>query len=273
MPKNIYPGKRVITYYNSTNYYETKINFNIIYNNHRLNRLEKPIEQGALNIDKVYLMITEYKLDPSLLRFKNRVVIGVLNDTWYIVDGQHRIEMAKKLYNELHIDDELIFCWYLCTNEDQMRTLFISINHDSTKNQFYIKQTNLTQLKINEFTKLLKKYYKSSFSNKKTKIGKIKTIEEFRDDLISIKFFETDKTTQQLLDIIKHKNHEFFELVRFKIELEHNPCNFYKDEIKHIENMVIFSLKNTNFINWMRPDVLIDPIHTHKKVKKGLIKN
>ena len=271
MPRNPYPGFKITNKCNSDTYYETKINFNIIYNNPKLNSLEKPNEQGSLNMDKVQMMINEYKNNPDFLRFKNRVVIGVLNTTWYIVDGQHRVEMAKQLFIENNIDDELIFCWYSCNDENQMRLLFNSINQDSTKNQFYIQQSNFDQLKINEFTKLLKKHYKTFFATKKTMKGHIKTIEELRDDLISIQYFNNDLSIQQLLDDLTTKNNEFYKIVRFLIELDNNPSNFYKDEIKHIEHSIIFSLKHTNFIQWMNtPD--IDPIHKHKKGKKRISK-
>ena len=111
-------------------------------------------------------LLNEYKKHPFFLRFKNRIVIGNLNDTWYVIDGQHRLEMAKLLY-ENNINDDLIFCWFTCENEEEIRMLFNSINKDSAKNKFYIEQTEFSQIKINEFIKMLKVYNKNSFSNKK----------------------------------------------------------------------------------------------------------
>ena len=267
MPRTRFIGTKL---HAQNNYYETKVSFDKIYNDPKIKNIEKPNEQGSLDLDRVDSMISEYLSYPSYLRFKNRIVIGILNDTWYIIDGQHRIEMAKSLF-EKNIQDELIFCWYTCHNEDDMRYLFNSINQDSTKNQFYIQQSNFDQLNINEFTKKLKEYHKDSFSKKKSKEGKIKSIEEFRDDLIKINFFKDKNNIQKLYQELIQKNNEFFKIVRFKIDLENNPDNFYKTEIKHIENGIIFSLKQTNFIQWLQNSTL-DPIHINKKGKKRITK-
>jgi 5-methylcytosine-specific restriction endonuclease McrA len=269
MPRNPYPGHKITNPCNDVNYFETRNKFCSIYNDTKLNNLEKPLEQGSLDMTKVELMIEEYNVSPSFLRFKNRIVIGDLNNTWYIVDGQHRIEMAKLLYETRQVEDELIFCWYKCRTEDDMRLLFNSINQDSTKNQFYIQQSNFDQLIINEFIKSLKTFYKGAFAKKKTSMGKIKTIEEFRDDLIHSGFFKNKGSTQILLDMLKQLNTEFYTIARFGIEYQENPDNYYKDELKHIKEGTIFSLKQTNFIEWMT-DKTKDPIHRHKKGKKRI---
>ena len=268
--RNPYLGKKITNLCNDGSFFETRITFDIIYNNPKLANLEKPSEQGALNMDKVNLMIDEYITYPTYLRFKNRIVIGNMNETWYIVDGQHRIEMAKQLYKDRGINDELIFCWYTC-NEHELRQLFNSINHDSTKNQFYIQQSNLTQIKINEFTKFLKTHFKASFANKKTEKGKIKAVEELRDELIQINFFTNDLSIQGLTDKLMELNNKFYDTVRFGVDLTENIGNFYKDEIKHIEQNIIFSLKATNFVAWIEDDS-ITPIHRNKRGKKRISK-
>jgi hypothetical protein len=270
MPRNPYPGTKITNPCNDGSFFETRISFETLYNHPKLANLEKPCEQGALNDDKVKLMINEYETFPAFLRFKNRVVIGNLNDTWYIVDGQHRIEMAKQLYHDYAINDELIFCWYAC-DEQRMRQLFNSINHDSTKNQFYIQQSNLEQIRINEFTKFLQTHYKTSFATKKTLKGKIKTIEELRDELIKVRFFENNDSIQHLVDRLIEKNNTFYDIVRFKIDIAENTDNFYKEEIKHITQHIIFSLKSTNFTAWIA-DHNITPFHRNKRGKKRISK-
>lgn len=271
MPKNPYPGIKLYT--DNHNYYETKISFDKIYNIPKLKNIEKPIEQGSLDSDRVDKMIDEYKNHPTFLRFKNRVIIGNLNDTWYIIDGQHRVEMSKKIYEDNNeINDYLIYCWFTCNNENDMRLLFNSVNKDSTKNNYYIQQKEFDQIKINEFTKLLKNYYKSSFSNKKTISGKIKTIEELRDDLIKINFFTNNKSLSiiKLYEYLLQKNNEFYKINRYEINIKENLDNFYKDEHKHIENNIIFSLKNANFIKWLENPNENNPFHKNKKEKKRI---
>ena len=270
MPRNPYPGTKITNPCNDGSFFETRISFETLYNHPKLANLEKPCEQGALDGDKVKLMIDEYSKFPAFLRFKNRVVIGNLNDTWYIVDGQHRIDMAKQLYKDYAINDELIFCWYAC-DEQLMRQLFNSINHDSTKNQFYIQQSNLKQIKIKEFIKFLQTHYKASFAPKKTIKGKIKTVEELRDELILVDFFENSLSIQQLIDRLVEKNNIFYDIVRFKVDVAENIGNFYKEEIKHITQNIIFSLKATNFTTWIADDS-VTPIHRNKRGKKRISK-
>ena len=94
MPRNPYPGRKL---QNSLNYFETKVSFDKIVHNIKLQNLIKPDYQGSLSEDRVDSMVKEYISKPSFFYFKNRIVIGDLNDSWYIVDGQHRLDMCKKL--------------------------------------------------------------------------------------------------------------------------------------------------------------------------------
>ena len=52
----------------------------------------------------------------------------------------------------------------------------------------------------------------------------------------------------------------FISSSKIKIEIDNNPGNFYETEKKHIRDKIIFSLKKTNFIQWIN-DSKIDPIH------------
>ena len=74
-------------------------------------------------------------------------------------------------------------------------------------------------------------------------MGKIKTIEELRDELIKINFFNNDNTPEELYQLIKNKNDEFYEINRYKIDIEQNTDKFYKDEQKNIREKIILSLK------------------------------
>ena len=216
-------------------------------------------------------MIIEYKKNPQYFNFKNRVVIGDLNDTWYIIDGQHRIDMCKELFNQGY-NNYIIFCWYIFTNEKDMRELFISINKDSTKNKFYVESNTFDQIKISEFTKLLQLYYKNYFSKKKTEQGKRKTCEELRDQLISIDFFNNNYTALELLNNLYNKNIQFYELNRYKTNILYNEDIFYKDELDCINDRVIMSLKKNNFIEWLKDEKNL-PFHHYKKQKSKISKS
>lgn len=268
MPKTSYPGTKI---YSSNNYYETKVSFSTIYNNPKIKNIEKPNYQGALNIDKVDKMIQEYQQNPLFIRPKNKITIGIFCDTFYIIDGQHRIEMVNRLYElNNNIDDNLIFCWFKFNNDEDMMNLFNSLNKDSTKNKFYIKQSKLNQININSFVKLLKERLNIYFSKKKSTNGKIKTIEELRDDLIKIDFFSSDARPEELYQFIIKKNNDFYNENRYQINIEKNPDTFYKDEQRHINDKIILSLKNNNFIKWLNNSENNNPFHINKKGKRRI---
>ena len=54
-------------------------------------------------------MILEYLEKPELLRIKDKIIIGCLRDNWYIVDGQHRLEMARTLSKDHNKNDIFYF--------------------------------------------------------------------------------------------------------------------------------------------------------------------
>ena len=270
MPKNIYPGKKI---YEKNNYFETRITFDKISNDPKINNIIKPEYQGSLDEDRVNNMISEYLKNPLYLKFKDKIIIGNLNDTWYCVDGQHRLEMIKRLYSENNIaNDSINFCWYKCNDEEYMKELFMSVNYDSTKNKYYIESDAFDQIKICEFTKLLKNSYKSYFANKKTERGKKYTIEEFRDKLIELDYFKNDvfNDAKEILDHIKFENDEYHKLNRYDVTIKNNDLDiYYKDEQKCIVDKIIFTLKNTNFLDWLQDKNEL-PYHPPKKSKEKI---
>ena len=265
MPRNIYPGKKI---YENINYFETIISFKNIINHPFIQKIQKPNYQGSLNSDTVDSLITEFKKNPNFLRYKNKIVIGILNNNYYILDGQHRLEMVKQLGE---IDEELQFCWYTFKDEINMKELFISINKDSYKNQWFINSDDFKQIKIAEFNKELKLYCKEYFAKKKTEKGKIYTIEEFTEKLNDYNFFnDSIKTGLDYYKIIKDKNDLFYDLYNYKDAFIINTKMFYKDEYKNIEHHIIMSLKNNNFFDWLF-NTTIKPIHISTRHSKDKI--
>lgn len=265
MPRYIYPGKKI---YEISNYFETTLTFELIRNHPKIDNLIKPDYQGSLDINRVNSLIEEFQKHPTFLRYKNKIVIGELNNTWYILDGQHRIEMVKLLDNKY--EGELHFCWYKFTDEKDMRELFNSINKDSTKNQWFINCNDFKQIIITEFNKQLKLYYKNYFAKTKTTKGKLYTIEEFTENLNKINFFNKENYTGiDYYKIIKNKNKEFFDNCNYKDQFKINKSSFYKDEYKNIEAEVILFLKNNNFFDWLQNN--ITPIHKFVKGNKQKI--
>ena len=270
MPRHSYIGKQSKDIDKKEHYFETVVSFDEIFNNPKMTKINKPNYQGALLETKVEQMIVEYLQNPLLLRSKNRIIIGCLRDNWYIVDGQHRIEMAKQLYNDHSKNDTLVFCWYECSNEESMKTLFKSLNYDSIKNKFYIQAADFKQIVVLEFIQKLKDNCKSFFSKKTTQHGKVMAIEEFSLKLQKIQFFDIFKDSQTAYSYLLEKNKEFYNINRYNINFSENRSIFYVEEEKNIAANIIFPLKRNNFIDWL-DDPTKPPIHYSKKHNKDTI--
>lgn len=264
MPKTMYPGRKIDQ---CNGYYETSLSFEAISTNQKILNMEKPPEQGTLYDDKIENMIDEYMSHKSYFKFKNKIIVAELNTIWYLVDGQHRIEMCKRLFQrDRTIDDKLVFCWYMCKDEETITHLFNSVNQDSTKNQMYVKQTDIAQVKCNEFVRLLCAN-KAFFAKKSQKTQKKKTIEEFRDDIINIGFMDNFNTGREVYDNLMIKNIEFCKA--YDQGIEYNIDSFYECDKECVQERFIFPLKNTNFIKWLCYDE-IRPSHQLKKSKKRI---
>ena len=63
------------------------------------NLFKKPHLRGALIKEKVDSMIENYKNKPENFQYKNKIIIGIINNEFYILDGQHRIIALKHVIN------------------------------------------------------------------------------------------------------------------------------------------------------------------------------
>ena len=286
MPRNArFPGKKIDGIQDE--YYESKVEFQQIYNNPIINNnLIKPSQQTSLDETKVNKMIDEYNATPYFLKSKNKVVIGYFANKYYIIDGQHRIETAKQLYERHNKQDFLIFCWYTIKSSEQLNQLFLSHNHDSYRNKLLLSEEDKIQTKINNFIELLKQNAihnnnnnnnnnnKSIFVKTKTPNGRIKTLEEFRDQLITIKYFTNDNTAQELYDMLTEANNAFYNKYQYDVFLSKETnistsTTFYKEDYKKIKTKNIISCRHTNFIEYLQDNTL-EPFHAHKKEKKPI---
>jgi hypothetical protein len=269
MPRHQFIGKQTEK---TNNYFQTNVSFEELVNNPKMEQIRKPNYQGSLLDEKIDKMADEYLTNPLLLKFKNRIIIGCLKNNWYIIDGQHRIEMGKNLYKDHGINDSLVFCWYICDVEDMLKEIYRSVNMDSLKNQYYVDDNDILGMIKDEFTGKLKSYHNNHFAKTKTtNSGKKKTIEEFVIELNSMGYFKSFESSQEAYDNLKNENNEFFEINRYQVNIENNGSNFYKQEIELINEHIIFSLKGNNFIEWLG-DKTIQPFHK-TKVNKSNISN
>ena len=262
-------------YINKTSQYdETKVSFEEIATSPKTNKIQQSNSQRELDKEKVESMINEYLKYPNFLKYKNRIVISIFNDNWYLVDGQHRLEMARLCHLNYNIQDELVICWYYCNTEDEMRTLFNSLNQDSKGNQYYIDQTDIKQSIIDDFIKYLKRDYKDLFHRNNNSLN-IYSIQKFRDKLIEIKYFDSFNNAIDCYENIKYKNDLFYDLTGYDRELLHNEelDGYYTEDIKRIKSKFILPCKNCNFLKWLISNDDNDAYHNRKKNKKSIPQN
>lgn len=281
MPRHKYIGiisRNGYLFKQNDNYLETIVSFETLANDPKISNIKKPHYQGALIEKKCNEMVEEYLKNPTLLRLKNKIIIGCLHNNWYIVDGQHRLEMALMLYNNSKhcINDNLVFCWKECKDDEELKELFCSLNKDSVKNKFYMDTNDYKEMIIIDFKNKMKKYRKDFFNRRKCETSRIYCIEEFMEKLISGNYFELPqcKTGSTSYDFLMKKNKEFYEICNYKINFQLNPGLFLNSEIKKAqESEFIVSLKNNNFIDWVLNPHENQPYHKYIVKKKNISKS
>ena len=228
----------------------------------------KPDFQGSLIEDKYISMIESYKLNPSYLHLKDMITVLELNGTLYIIDGQHRIEMACLLYLEdPTIHDYLIFCYRKVKNMSQARELFDEINKDSYKNKLYIQSPSFVKICADGLKNELRMVYSKLFRRKSSVKCRIKTLDDFINELIEIKFINTDDDPNDLYDKLMMYNKKFYNDFNYRLILNKVPNAFYKVEQRFIDMGIIISIKGTNFIDYLKHEGDIEPNHTFRRTK------
>lgn len=270
---NDLPGKEICK---GERYQERRITFKKVAELINDKKLKKPNFQIDLDEDKIDEMIKSYKKHPEYLIFKDKIVIAMTvrnygHDNYqynmYIVDGQHRLEMAKKLYEEDQINDNLNFCFFKIDNDKDMKRLFNEINKDSYKLKKYISLDDFNQNIYDDIKEHLIVNKLMFFSEKKREINKRYTISEFLDKLSDKKIFDKYKKTEDFVKALETKNKIFNNMIDYLEYYNDTPCPFYKDEEDCVRNGIIYTLKNNNFIDFFADDKVI-PDHKFKISKK-----
>lgn len=242
--------------------------------------LTLPPEQGALNEDSINEMVEDYLSDKAYFYCRNSIVIGVMkHDKTYkymVVDGQHRINMAKIL-NEEHDEDNIFnVSFKYCENRSELKKLFDKMNMDSRKNEYLLALDKDSDELLKEIKETLKSEYQTYFAKSASKEKKIFTIDEFIKIISKEKkFLEKFSYAKEFVKYLIKKNKEFNKNVngigyhQLKINDENQ---FYNDELKIMENMTYytFGFKNNNFITdeqYLFNKNVVSTHHTFKKSK------
>jgi hypothetical protein len=236
-----------------------------------------PSCQTDLDEDRVQSMINSYLKNPEYFIFKNKITIGIFplenekKELLFLIDGQHRIEMAKKLYKDHDINDYFTLCYIKTYDYQEIIDIFAECNKDSYKNSISFDENILKQIKYIQLKEFLKKKYSESFSKTKAKANIIYSITEFIDILMN-KIYPGDYHLLNIDELVNHietKNKKFNKIIDYPGYLEETPDYFYKDEINCISNGITFVLKNNNFIDYLKDQTII-PDHIFKNNKSKI---
>lgn len=273
--------------------FQSNLKFSDFINNPKLCEMLKGLGQGSLLEDKVTEMVEEYILHPEYFAHKRIITISIMNNNYYIVDGQHRIEMAKRLYsnNEQRKDDYFICIWHYVNNEEEMRNIFDSINIDSIKNEMYVSQDVFQKSRIDTFIKYFwdrnngwRKNFAKTWSDEPEKKKQTRyTVEKVRDSLIENHFFNREchaekniyndfKSSETFIDYICRSNLEFYNILAHRYKDHETLDNlFYSEEKNNILESKVFMLCRNNFFEWLMNKQTIEPHHEVKTAKKKTI--
>lgn len=237
--------------------------------------LQTPPFQTDIDEIKVNQMIKSYRRNPDYLIYKNKIVIAVINDKieneykLYIIDGQHRLEMAKQLYETYELNDYLIFCYFSIENDKEMKKLFREINRDSYKNNQYVSLNEFRETLYISCCEYLRSKYSLYFSEKKSNVNKRYSVSEFMNKLLEHKYLDIFEDLNTLIKEIETKNKTFNKTVDYQEYYLENPELFYKDEINCVKDGYIFALTKNNFIDYLVNQEII-PNHVFKYQKKTI---
>ncbi len=231
--------------------------------------------QTDLDENKVIEMKKSYLKNPDYLVYKNKIVIAVVSNnteddyTLYVVDGQHRLEMAKQLYEDEGVNDYLTICYYKIDSDKKMKGLFKEINRDSFKNNKYVSLNEFQETLYDLTKEYLKNKYSLYFPDKKSPINKRYSLTEFLDLLVGKLYFDHWENLSDLTQDLESKNKQFNKMIDYQEYYYENPDMFYKDEQTSVKNGFIISLKNNNFIDYLMDQTNI-PDHKFKNLKKSI---
>lgn len=275
MPRHKYLGN-IVPRSGCDGYVETQMTFADFGSSLKAKYIEKPPMQGPEEVERTKSMIDEYLEDPRKFKCKNKIVFADLHGNWFIIDGQHRLSMIEQLYSvhkKYEDSHKFILCWYKVSTTGELEDLFFSLNKDSKKNYYYIKEDKIERIRITSFMELFSRHFKIHFCKKKSNAptSRIYAVEEIREKLIALGFFKIyNDSCEDLFEFIKDKNNKFYDICRYEVEMNTNPDTFYKDEEKKIQSKFIMSLKNNNFLEWIMDPDNNTPIHRRKIKKKKI---
>lgn len=247
-----------------------------IINNKESNNFQRPEFQADLDEDKIQEMVNSFRtyrnhfISQMLLTIANIKIAG--EEINYIMDGQHRMEMIKILYEKYNENMEVFLAIHILNDENILRQLFDTLNKDSTKNNTYVKLPIFKKQGVDQFRRALGLKYVNCYNENKKQKSNIKTVNELIDELEQHNFFSNNDhlTTTELTTLIDTRHSEYLNYVGYLEKVYLPSSHYYCDEktmIKDFQNVIFF--KNNNFVEYVCNSE--EPQHYFKKnVRTGI---
>lgn len=270
--------KKIGTYDSS---YSTKITFQELADicvNKKKYKLNDPPFQTPLDLDRVQEMYESHIKHPHFLLSKAIITIAIVNvgseKEYYLMDGQHRMNAIKIIYEKTNENNNMIIVVHNVKNENEMRDLFNELNKDSSKNLAYVSLPIFGKIIIEKIIKKLSKKYEGCYSENKNAKSSLFSVNEFVTFLQDADYFnansansdnsDTDANVNRIIDEIDKKHKIFFNTLKY-LENSDNEKKYSKreiDVITHYRNVIFF--KNNNFIEYL----INNDIPTHDDIEK-----
>ena len=231
-----------------------------------------PIFQSSPDDDRVDEMIDAYNKNPQFLLSKLiltvAIIKGVDGNEYYLMDGQHRLAMCRKLYEIYQYNNNMYVAFYKIANESQFSELFEELNKDSQKNKKYVRMETFKKIIHNQLKASILRKYKDCYAKGKTKQNCLYTVDEFIELLNRNNFLDQQKSIDDMINIIDDRHRIFFNKIEYLEDC--NDTHFFKTEIDNINkwrNVIFF--KNNNFVSYVC-NTNTKPEHFYRNVRSGI---
>ena len=217
--------------------------------------IKHPLFQTTLNANKVEEMKEKYSDDNkyshhflacSVITIAH-LIVGDKED-YYLVDGQHRVQMLL----ELEENKTILVALINVRTKDEMDELFKSINADSAKCHINDYPIFAEQMYV-ELKELLQTKYSFLPRSSSTR-HRLYCHSEFIDMLIKaniITSISDDPSPKGVFSFLKKKDKEYFSKFDYISKYYQNKDSFKDQETLSIENKSCMFMKRNNFFDWL----------------------
>jgi hypothetical protein len=234
----------------------------ILLNRSDENNFHDPPCQTDLNDEKVEGMIDAYKINKGFFVITGSICIGIIsfNNTYYLLDGQHRANAINRIYKETNDNYKVSIAFQYLEDDNESRIIFEQLNKDSYKNKVYVSLPAFEKEKHEKLKAKLHDNYKNCYALKKSEKGYLYTPQEFIDEITKEEFFDyhKDDSIDEIIKYIDNEHKKFFNHIGYLESIDKGL--YYDTEKECIKRNTVIFFKNNNFIDYLCTKDII-PFH------------